>query len=59
MNTNQEALLDEIWRICAICADGNIPIEAEISLANLPKMIDNLENGRFITYGLPSALDTD
>lgn len=59
MDTNKEALLDELWRICSICANGDIPIEAQAKLEALPQMLDNFKDGRFITYGLPNSRDTD
>jgi|DEB0MinimDraft_3_1074331.scaffolds.fasta_scaffold263987_2 hypothetical protein len=59
MDTNKEALLDELWRICAICSNGNIPAEAEIELERFSMMLDNFKAGKFITYGLGNNQDTD
>ena len=59
MDTNKDALLDEVWRICLKCANGNIPIEAQVDLEKLPQMLDNFKEKRFITYGLESSQGND
>lgn len=59
MDTNKEALLDELWLICSICANGDIPIEAQAKLETFSQMLDNFKDGRFITYGLQCSQDTD
>lgn len=59
MDTNKEALLDELWRICSICANGDIPVEAQVKLEAFSQMLDNFKEGRFITYGLQNPQDSD
>jgi hypothetical protein len=55
MDTNKSALLDEVWRICSKCANGDIPIDAQADLERLSQMLDNFKKDRFITYGLSSS----